>query len=584
MKMLGLAALLFLLSIGTAVAFWTGTVQDQIISQDDNMMGWYTRMAVDGNGVIHVVWNERIVNYPTQQEVHYSSSADNGFTWSALPQDIVISFNDGVSVENGGDIACDPDNRLITVWSEKDPTIREIHYSISEDGGATWSGQVADQALSFPDGGDAYNPAMAIDSDGVVHVVWNQDYPVAGDLDEIYYARSTDGGLTWSSQTAELIVSFPDNAAASYPDIAVGLNDALYVVWREADDSVSTRSVVNLSISLDGGDTWSGTMADVSVTQSFRILSDPRIVVDSNGIIHVIWKGTQDEVSPFHYEAYYSRSTDGGTNWSGWSTEQMVSYYGAGEASVYIANLCADYQGNVIVSWDEDYSGDDDEIFVSYSTNGGISWTGETHQELISFPDGGPAYRPNIIAGLDNMLHVTWNEVTTTSYYQIHYSRGDAISGGAPQVSITLTPENPPIVIPATGGGFNYAIAVTNADPVPHLITVWCDITRPNGAIYGPVLGPVNVPIAPEFTISRDRTQNVPDWAPSGLYSFNGYVIVEGDTVVDSFPFEKLVTGAGNRVSDWNNWGEDWNAEVSANAVPGACELQVTCTPNPFNP
>ena len=566
-------------------AFWTGTVQDELISQDDNFQGWYTRMAVDSDGNIHAVWNERVNNLPSQNEIHYSRSSDNGQTWSAINQDIIISFDDGTDANTNSDIAIDSDDIIYVVWPEDVNDIREIHYSISYDGGDTWTGQTRDAYLSFLGGTDALNPSLAVDHNDVIHVVWNQDDPLTG-IDEIYYSRSTNGGQTWSSQTSETIISYGDGQAAGYPEIAVGANNEILVVWREADDLVTNRSVVNISISTNGGDTWSGTTADIPLTQSFRIISDPRIIVDSNGIVHSIWKGTQDEVSPFHYEVYHSRSTDNGITWSGMTEEQMVSYYPPGDYSCNIPNIGVDGQGNVVVVWDEDYTDDNNEIMVSASTDGGLNWSGETQDEIISFPDDHPAYRPFVVAGLDGQFHVSWNEVTTTSYYQIHYSRGDALTG-VTGVFVTLVPDTLPIIIPANGGTLNFNIAVQNTNPDPVNLDVWSMVTLPNGSEYGPLINFPNFNAPGNWSGNRDRTQNVPAAAPSGNYSYDAYVgnYPGGIWAEDHFEFSKSATGdGGGFVTNWNSGGESFDDLTgSATQVQPENIALLSVYPNPFN-
>ena len=412
-------------------AVWTGTVQDQIISQDDSLQAWFSRIAIDRHGGIHVVWNERVNQPPAHQEIHYSRSLDNGRTWLATIQDLVISCNDEVDAENGSSIAVDSQNRIYMVWGERDHSYKEIHYSISADGGKNWSGRRADRVLSYLGGPDAFSPQIAIDSNDVVHVVWNQDSQ--NGIDEIYYARSIDRGTTWSSQSQERIISFPDSGLSSYPDMAIGPDNKLVVVWREPDNVNRSRVVANVSISTNGGNTWSGTTFDQPVTQSFYTISDPQVVIDPNGIIHVVWQGTLNEMAPFHYEIYYSRSTDGGATWSGMLSNQRISYWGAGEQSAFNVNLGIDHCGNLIVVWDEEHNGATNEIHISVSIDAGISWSGEICDEIISFPDGMSAYRPFIAAGIDDTLHVTWNERTTGTSYQIHYSRGDAV--GIPVLS-----------------------------------------------------------------------------------------------------------------------------------------------------
>lgn len=162
-------------------------------------------------------------------------------------------------------------------------------------------------------------------------------------------------------------------------------------------------------------------------------------------------------------------------------------------------------------------------------------------------------------------------------------------TGTTPDVQITLTPYNPPIQIPATGGSFDYNIAVVNNEASAQTFDAWVDITLPNGTIYGPVIGPVNLTLDPAVSIERDRTQAVPALAPSGDYTVNAYVGAFPGAIwsTDSFPFEKLATGDGVIVPDWNNYGEEfthWMTNPPAEvATPEAFAFH-GLYPNPFNP
>jgi hypothetical protein len=144
------------------------------------------------------------------------------------------------------------------------------------------------------------------------------------------------------------------------------------------------------------------------------------------------------------------------------------------------------------------------------------------------------------------------------------------------------------IQIPATGGGFDFNIAVANNGVTPVSADIWCDVTLLNGSSYGPVLGPVNLTLAAGFTLARDRTQTVPEVAPSGNYLYNAYAGSYPNTVIseDHFDFEKLSTGDGAPADDWNNYGESfepWMTAVETLAVPEVYSLDQNY-PNPFNP
>jgi hypothetical protein len=109
------------------------------------------------------------------------------------------------------------------------------------------------------------------------------------------------------------------------------------------------------------------------------------------------------------------------------------------------------------------------------------------------------------------------------------------ILGTAANVSLTLLPVNPPIIIPANGGSFQYSLTVSNGEALPLSCNVWITITLPNGSTYGPVLNaPVLLPVG---NVNRVRTQVVPANAPAGTYAYNAYVGIYFSTVWDSAYF-----------------------------------------------
>ena len=156
-------------------------------------------------------------------------------------------------------------------------------------------------------------------------------------------------------------------------------------------------------------------------------------------------------------------------------------------------------------------------------------------------------------------------------------------------VRILLTPHDIPIIISPAGGYFEYTIQATNIDSVSHLVEVWCDVTLPDGQIFGPVLEPLSIPIESEETVSRIRTQAVPQGAQAGLYFYNAYAVVDADTSSDSFIFYKQGANLGGVEGEWFNWGDEFSAElnpessISTESLPSSFRY-LTCHPNPFNP
>jgi hypothetical protein len=159
-------------------------------------------------------------------------------------------------------------------------------------------------------------------------------------------------------------------------------------------------------------------------------------------------------------------------------------------------------------------------------------------------------------------------------------------------VSILLTPLNPPIQIPASGGSFNFNVAITNNGTSPASFAAWIMQLLPGGSWQGPMLGPVNLTMPASYTIQRQRTQNVPSTAPAGTYTYRGYVGIYSNVKWDSssFNYTKLSTGDGALVTNWDNTGEsfdEWltdpSSSLAASDLPATFALH-SAYPNPFNP
>ncbi|TKJ37936.1 hypothetical protein CEE37_13305 [candidate division LCP-89 bacterium B3_LCP] len=159
---------------------------------------------------------------------------------------------------------------------------------------------------------------------------------------------------------------------------------------------------------------------------------------------------------------------------------------------------------------------------------------------------------------------------------------------GAAYATVALTPYGTPIQIPVTGGSFDFNIAIANLGINQVVGDVWCNVILPNGNLYGPLLGPVNLTLPGGFQLDRDRSQIVPGSAPEGTYTYQAFIGLHPDTIwdMDSFTFEKLTTGDGTWVEDWSNSGEsfdEWLTTVDDPLMPETYSLEQNY-PNPFNP
>ena len=174
----------------------------------------YPALAVDSSGDLHVVWDNDATG---KDEIYYKKSTDEGVTWTATKR---ITWTSGESYYSA--IAPGASQNIHVVWNDNTPGNYEIYHKKSTNRGDTWT---ATKRITWTSG-TSWLPAIALDPSGDLHVVWQDFTPGKA---EIYYKKSTDGGDTWS--TTQRITWTSDDSYR--PAIAVDSSGNLHVVWQD---------------------------------------------------------------------------------------------------------------------------------------------------------------------------------------------------------------------------------------------------------------------------------------------------------------------------------------------------------------
>lgn len=429
------AAGLLSLAVPAAADGWSGTTADRVISFDDNEYARAVQLVCD-ESFLHALWTE---DAPSVRELHYGRSGVDTDAWTCETEDRVISFPDGNAASEECSVVIGTSGEIVAVWAEDDAGVAEIHYGISTDQGQSWSCTSEDRILSDSASlVDAFAPSVTADAAGVLHAVWHQS---AGGTAEVHYSRSSDHGASWSGASGDRVISFPDGHATLEPRIAACEN-ALVVIWREAGDDGAPR--IHAGISTDGGATWSSETADHEISPSASLMTDAVISAyrhDGDQGIHVAYRASYDTASPYYYEIYATSSYDLGQSWSGESVLTPVSHdEGAGRSASNPA-IHVGYFRPPMVVWDEedDAAGTKEQHFSWCS---GTEWSGAAADSVISFPDGENGYRPSItatewVSAADPLRDmpfaiVAWTEFngSSTDNYEVHISYCYASGGG----------------------------------------------------------------------------------------------------------------------------------------------------------
>ena len=262
------------------------------------------------------------------------------------------------------------------VWFDNRDGNYEIYYKRSTDGGINWE---ADTRLTN-NIADSYYPSIKVNG-SIVHVVWI-DKRDGGEW-VIYYKRSTDGGVSWGIDTR--LSSGSPTSTSTCPSISA-IGSAVHVAWGDNRDG---NWEIYYKRSTNSGVNWE---TDTRLTNDTSASYWSSIAVSSS-IVNVVWRDERDG----NTEVYYKRSTDGGASW---------------EADTRLTNNSANsYTPSVSVSssivhvvWWDDRNGND-EIYYKRSTDGGASWGQDTR---LTYALTGSEY-PNISVS-DSILHVVWRD------------------------------------------------------------------------------------------------------------------------------------------------------------------------------
>lgn len=155
--------------------------------------------TIDDNGISHAVWVEELGGDTPIQRIYYLRE-NNWNNGSSTP--IQLDQSDPFFAVSSPQIVA-YGNRLDAVWTKNVNGDREIFHARSTDNGVTWSGTNPIVPIDVAPG-ISDSPSLAVDSNGNLHVAWSQANP-NGKLDPflIAYARGTGAGatVTWSDST-----------------------------------------------------------------------------------------------------------------------------------------------------------------------------------------------------------------------------------------------------------------------------------------------------------------------------------------------------------------------------------------------
>jgi hypothetical protein len=262
-----------------------------------------------------------------KSDIIVARSTDFGLTWSYVTADSTNSGTDKPILTVRGQDVYVAYNHSQTVWSAN-----------SHDGGQTFTEVKVNQngklGWSLAGGG-------TITPNGNVFFAW-AGYEGSGGAKlkvNLYISKSSDGGATWTTKVLDISSSPPDCSdyfcgwafLGAQVVMASDSNGALYALWN-AGSTAKGPERIYFSKSTDGGTNWSA-RADVSTAPAGTQHAFPAVSATGNGDIRISWMDARAANGGMdRWNVYFRRSTNGGTSWG---TEVDLSTYVSGFSYIY---------------------------------------------------------------------------------------------------------------------------------------------------------------------------------------------------------------------------------------------------------
>lgn len=378
------------------------------------------KAAIGPDGTIYVIWAD--YRGGIEPQIFLSKSTDGGETFSAGRQ-LTNATALQAGMQRGPQLVADRMGVLHMTWQVRNEQQNiSVRYARSTDGGTTFSTPTAIAADS-----GKYNqdfPSVAVDSSGNPFAAWidtRESEMKTAEHPALYVVRSTDGGRSFNApvNATKTLGKFAGTCECCNTAIAVSPEGNVYATFRS---NIDNNRDIYIARSLDGGTTFTTIKA---ASESWPINACPMtgssIALDGEGTLHIVWRDSRPSSGGKDY-VYYTTLARGAT---ACAPDRKISR--TTSKSNY-PTIAAAPNGGVICAF-QDNRNDAADIFFTTSTDGGATFsrdakltheTGTARQEL-----------PAAVVGPDGTPFIVWQDARLGGPH-IMLGRGTTAAAAAP--------------------------------------------------------------------------------------------------------------------------------------------------------
>ncbi|MCP3919396.1 MAG: exo-alpha-sialidase [bacterium] len=238
--------------------------------------------------------------------------------------------------------------RFVAVWCDQFATAaatQDAFVSVSDDDGITWSLPARIDTGDAPNQSDTEEAKVVITDDGTIVAIFEDKKDAAqqgSNNEDLFYNRSTDGGVTWLA--AALPLNTPTAGAHVTSDIdrasITTSGNRVFVVWEEDSQAgLGLAEELWFTASGDSGATWSAPFILTTTAAPLPDVDDPKVIASGLNVVvtAISDAGGADDVYVWH-------STDGGQSFA----MQLVETDTAGDVNGTLASADGDL---MVLAW-----------------------------------------------------------------------------------------------------------------------------------------------------------------------------------------------------------------------------------------
>ncbi len=295
-----------------------------------------------------------------------------------------------------------------------------VYFTRSTNDGVDWNAPVILSTLKATNE-PSVNPSLLIDSSGVLHIVWQDQYYNQTNNWEVFY-RSCDTTLvdcTIAGNWSAITDISNDALENNYPLMAIDSSNVKHVIWQQNREIYYTKCASNCNVSGN----WSYA---VNVSNTATESYNPSIVVASGRNVGIVWEEVTAPAA-IYYKTCASATADC-SNYANWSSAVNVSNNDTNES--FYARVAVDSADRTHIVWSETGDGFESSYTVYKSCAGSCDNSANwANKALVSdWNDNVWNEDAFIITDSSNKVHIFWLETANgigNIRYRTRTSAGD---------------------------------------------------------------------------------------------------------------------------------------------------------------